>query len=165
MTPAAPIQRSVDLTEILSRWAKLIIASMRRNVTQQKGADFRRFQPLAASTLKARKYHKPPIEGTKRLRATGALLRDGFVTEVSALKLEIGLSDAPHPDAKKGQTFDQIGAWNDAAATPEKPWNPRWWGVPQVMADDATAQITAEVEKQLLTGGLLGTTVQHVMRA
>lgn len=171
MTPDQDIRRaSVDLTALLTKWGKLIIAGMRQRVTQQKGVDFRPMKPLAASTLAARK--RAGIEGTKRLRATGALLQDGFVVEVEPLKLEIGLSDAPHPTSRtasgKGPvrpaSYDQVGAWNDAA-TDSRPYNPRWWGVPAKMADDAVGQITAECERQLLASNVLGTTLTHTMRA
>lgn len=145
MSQIAPLH-NVDLRVRLEFWAKRIIARMRQGITQQKGVDNQPMQALSPRTLADRR--RRGIESTRRLEDTGALRRNGFVSEVDPLKLEIGLSDEPHPRAKKGESYDQIGAWNQRSVT-DKPYNPEWFGVPAKMYQDALLDVAKEITRQL----------------
>lgn len=152
MANGAPIR--LDLTKTLEAIGKGFVKRMRQLITQQKAMDFSRAKPLAESTLAGRR--RRGVSSTRRLEDTGALRRDGFVVEASKMRLEVGLSDAPHPRSRttsaagpvQPASFDQIGAWNQADTNP-KPWTHNWFGVTKDDADRAVEKIEAEAMQEL----------------
>lgn len=142
-----PVRKTqVNLKPLLEKIGRGFVARMRQFVTQGKSLDFRRAEPLAPSTLAARR--RRGNSSTTRLRDTGALMKNGFEIEAGPMLLQVGLSGAAHPNGK-GASYNEIGAWNQASATP-KPWNRDWFGVPEADVAPAIRKVATETERQLL---------------
>jgi len=78
---------------------------MPQRIGQKLGMDQAPAAPNMPSTAKRKGFNH-------RMKETGAFAANAYGYETGKLHVRIFVKDSPHPNARDGQTYEQIGAWN-----------------------------------------------------